>query len=73
MAKTPKTSTPKPSAPIPIAQPDDPNLVDVQRARRKTASEREGSAQSLLSGGGAGDTSDAGTRKKRLGSGALAY
>lgn len=71
--KTPKVSTPKTPDPIPVAQPDSPELVDVQRARRKTASEREGSSASLLSGGGGGDTSDAGTKKKRLGAGALAY
>lgn len=71
--KTPKVkAAPTPSAPIPVPQMDSPELIDVQRNRRAAASEREGSSASLLSGG-QGDTSSAGTRKKRLGAGALAY
>jgi hypothetical protein len=72
--KTPKVGkTPAPAAAVPLPQLDSPELIDVQRSRRREASEREGSSQSLLAGGGAGDTSTGGTRKKRLGSGALAY
>lgn len=71
--KTPKTQkTPTPAAPVPMPQLDSPELVDVQRERRRASASREGSSASLLSGG-RGDTSDSGTRKKRLGAGALAY
>ena len=70
--KTPKVQTPKAAAPIPVAQPDDPALIDTKRAVRRAADEREGSAGSLLAGGASGDTSEGKTRKKRLGAGALA-
>lgn len=71
--KAPKVQTPKAAAPIPVAQPDDPTLIDSQRTFRRAAQDREGSSGSLLAGGSKGDTSDAKTRKKRLGAGALAY
>jgi hypothetical protein len=70
--KTPKVKTPTPSAPIPVPQLDSPELIDVQRGARRAAADREGSSASLLSGS-SGDKSEGGTKKKRLGAGALAY
>lgn len=72
--RTPKVEVPKASKPIPVAQPDDPRLIDTQRRQRREADDREGSSGSLLTRGGAsGDSSDSGTKKRRLGVGSLAY
>lgn len=73
--RTPKAiKAPTPSAPVPVPQLDSPELIDVQRERRRSADDREGTSSSLLSGSaGTGDRSSAGTKRKRLGVGALAY
>jgi len=70
-SKTPEV--PKPAAPIPVPQPDSPELVETQRRVRRDADEREGSRSSLLTPGGArGVSGGGGTSRRRLGMGALA-
>lgn len=69
--KSPKTKTPPISDPVPVPQPDDPALIDVRRRTREQASEREGTAASLLTPGGAsGVTGGDQPKRKRLGYGA---
>jgi hypothetical protein len=65
-SKTP--AAPKVAAPVPVPQPDDPNLVDVKRQVALDASQREGFRSSLLTPGGArGVTrSDENSPKRRM-------
>lgn len=70
-SKAPKAPTVAQAVPVP--QADDPTLIDVKRGVRANAMEREGSRASLLTPGGSRGTSAAGgTRRSRLGYGALA-
>lgn len=70
--KKPKAEVPKVADPIPVPQPDDPTLIETRRSVRQAASNRQGSANSLLTPGGAkGVASGGGTKRRRLGYGAL--
>jgi hypothetical protein len=70
-SKSPKAPTV--AAPVPVPQTDDPTLIDVKRGVRANAMEREGSRASLLTPGGSrGASGSGGTKRSRLGYGALA-
>jgi hypothetical protein len=71
--KVPASATPAVAAPIPVPQPDSPELIDTQRRVRAEAASRQGSRASLLTPGGDRGVSGSGeTKRRRLGLGALA-
>lgn len=69
-SKSPKT--PKVADPVPVPQPDSPELVDVRRSAALRAGEREGSSASLLTPGGAQGVAGGDAERKRLGYGSIA-
>ena len=69
-SKTPKAPTV--AAPVPVPQPDSPELIEVKRQTRATAESREGSRASLLTPGGAKGVASGDGERKRLGYGSIA-
>lgn len=69
-SKSPKA--PKVADPVPVPQPDSPELIDTRRTTRAAAEQREGSTASLLTPGGAKGVASSDSERKRLGYSSIA-